>query len=59
MKLTKWAIYFSEEEELTMLFDDKGNFVRFEDIAMQEKYGSEVGNWDIGNWKDFDIKGEY
>lgn len=52
----KWAAFFTEDDEITIVFDKNGVFVGFEDYNNAVTYNS---NWEVGEWKDYTIRGEY
>ena len=52
----KWASFFTEDDEITIVFDKNGVFVGFEDYNNAVTYDP---NFEVGEWEDYTIKGEY
>ena len=52
----KWATFFTEDDEITIVFDKNGVFVGFEDYNNAVTYDP---NFEVGEWEDYTIRGEY
>ena len=53
----KWGVWTEEDgSEIYVVFNSEDEFVGFEDKEIAENY---VPEWEVGNWQDYSIKGEY
>ena len=52
----KWATFFTENDEIIIVFDKNNKFVGFEDYNNAVTYDP---NFEVGEWKEYSIKGVY
>lgn len=52
----KWAVFYTEDDEITIVFDKDDVFVGFEEYCNAVTYDP---NFEVGEWEDYTIRGEY
>ena len=56
VKGMKWATFFTEDDEVTIIFTEDGEFIGFEDYNNAATYDP---NFEVGEWEDYTIRGVY
>ena len=56
VKGMKWALWQEEDMATEVIFDTNDEFVGF---RLKEDAESYDPNWEVGEWKDYTIRGEY